>query len=52
MFLLHYKKKKKTEKKSFLQAAIQAFPRGLDETQLKNKEQKQKEKKKRFFCTI
>lgn len=29
------------KKKSFLQVAPQAFPWGLDETQLKNKEQKQ-----------
>lgn len=29
------------EKKRFLQVAPQAFPWGLDETQLKNKEQKQ-----------
>lgn len=37
MFLFHYGRKKK----SFLQVAPQAFPWGLDETQLKNKEQKQ-----------
>lgn len=38
VFVSLWKKKKRMNKKSFLQVAPQAFPWGLDETQLKNKE--------------
>lgn len=41
---LYKKKKRKENQKSFLQAAPEAFPWGLDETRQENKEQKQKEK--------